>query len=199
VRAGFERLRATLAARTPGSHAVDAIRPEFLPEGGLRRAAVLVPLFEHDGAAHVLLTRRRPDLTRHAGQVSFPGGRIEPGEDALTAALREAEEEIGLEVARVDVLGPLDETLVLATGFRLTPWVGVVPYPYPYAPHPGEVEAILYVPIAALSRQGVHRTEEREAYGNPRYLVHFYDLPTVTIWGATARVLHQLLALWSPP
>lgn len=196
--ASFDRLRATLAARTPGDHGIEALRPEQLPEGGLRRAAVLVPLFEHDGHAHVLLTRRRPDLTRHAGQVSFPGGRIEPGEDARSAALRETEEEIGLDPTRVDVLGQLDETLVLATAFRLTPWVAVVPYPYPYSPQPAEVEAILYVPIAALVRPGVHRAEEREAYGNPRYLVHFYDLPAVTVWGATARVLHQLLTLWSP-
>lgn len=196
--ASFERLRAILSARTPGDHGIDALRPELLPEGGLRRAAVLVPLFEHDGEAHVLLTRRRPDLARHAGQVSFPGGRIEPGEDALAAALRESQEEIGLDPERVGVLGRLDETLVLATGFRLTPWVGVVPYPYRYAPQPAEVEAILYVPIASLVRPGVHRTEEREAYGNPRYLVHFYDLPAVTIWGATARVLHQLLTIWSP-
>jgi 8-oxo-dGTP pyrophosphatase MutT (NUDIX family) len=198
VSAGFDRLRATLAARTPGSYRFDLLRPELLPEGGLRCAAVLVPLFELDDEAHVLLTRRRPDLARHAGQVSFPGGRIEPGEDALSAALREAQEEVGLDPATVDVLGQLDETLVLATGFRLTPWVGVVPYPYRYMPHPAEVEAILYVPLADLARPGVHRTEEREAYGD-RHLVHFYDLPAVTIWGATARVLHQLLTLWSSP
>ena len=196
--AGFDALRATLAARTPGSYRFESLRPELLPEGGLRRAAVLVPLFEHGGAAHVLLTRRRPDLTRHAGQVSFPGGHIEEGEDALSAALRESREEIGLEPAEVDVLGRLDETLVLATGFRLTPWVGIVPYPYRYVPQPAEVEAILYVPVAALRAPGVHRTEEREAYGD-RHLVHFYELPTVTVWGATARVLHQLFTLWSSP
>ncbi len=194
---GMDRLRATLAARAPGSSQLEALRPELLPEGGLRHAAVLVPLFEHEGEAHVLLTRRRPDLSRHAGQVSFPGGRIEAGEAPLSAALREAQEEVGLDPARVEVLGRLDETLVLVTGFRLTPWVGLVPYPYPYTAHPAEVEAILYVSLAALVRPGVHRTEEREAYGD-LHLIHFYDLPAVTIWGATARVLHQLLTLWSP-
>jgi 8-oxo-dGTP pyrophosphatase MutT (NUDIX family) len=130
--------------------------------------------------------------------VSFPGGRIEAGEAPLSAALREAHEEVGLDPTRVEVLGRLDETLVLVTGFRLTPWVGLVPYPYPYLAHPGEVEAILYVPLSDLARPGVHRTEEREAYGD-LHEVHFYDLPVVTIWGATARVLHQLLTLWSPP
>lgn len=195
---GFDHLRAALAARAPASFPLDSIQPEFLPEGGLRPAAVLVPLFEHEGEARVLLTRRRPDLRQHAGQVSFPGGRIERGEDVLAAALREAQEEVGVEPARVDVLGQLDEVLVLATGFRLTPWVGLVPYPYPYMPQPAEVDEILHVPVAALARAGVHRTEEREVYGG-RHLVHFYDLPAVTIWGATARVLHQLLALWSSP
>jgi 8-oxo-dGTP pyrophosphatase MutT (NUDIX family) len=198
VSSGFERLRAVLAARAPRSCRLDSIRPDLLPEGGLRRAAVLVPLYEQEGEAHVLLTRRRPDLRQHAGQVSFPGGRIEQGEEVLSAALREAHEEVGVEPDRVDVLGQLDEVLVLATGFRLTPWVGLVPYPYAYMPQPAEVEEILHVPLAALAGAGVHRTEEREAYGG-RHLVHFYDLPSVTIWGATARVLHQLLALWSPP
>ncbi len=194
---GMDRLRATLAARAPRSFKFESLRPELLPEGGLRHAAVLVPLFEHAGEAHVMLTRRRHDLNRHAGQVSFPGGRIEAGEEPLSAALREAQEEVGLDPTRVEVLGRLDETLVLVTGFRLTPWVGLVPYPYPYLAHPAEVEGILYVPLSALARPGVHRIEEREAYGD-LHEVHFYDLPEVTIWGATARVLHQLLTLWSP-
>jgi 8-oxo-dGTP pyrophosphatase MutT (NUDIX family) len=192
----LERLRTLLSARAPGSYPFDALRAEHLPPGGLARAAVLVPLYAVAGEPHVLLTLRRADLRRHAGQVSFPGGRIEPGEGAREAALREAQEEIRLDPARVELLGQLDETLVLATGFRLTPWVGVVPYPYPYLAHPGEVEAILEVPIASLARPGAHHTEEVEAYGE-RHLVHFYDLPAVTIWGATARILDQLITLWS--
>jgi mutator protein MutT len=189
------RLREVLAARRPGSFPFESLPPEHLPEGGLQRAAVLVPLFEHEGRPHVLLTRRRADLRRHAGQVSFPGGRIDAGETARQAALREAQEEIGLDPARVELLGQLDETLVLVSAFRLTPWVGVVPYPYPYAAHPGEVESILYVPLEALLRPGVHRTVPREAYGR-MVEVHLYELPAVTVWGATARVLDQLLSLW---
>lgn len=192
----LSRLRAILASHVPASFPFDRLRPEHLPDGGLGRAAVLVPLFEHDGEPHVLLTVRPGHLKRHAGQVSFPGGRVEEGEAPRAAALREAEEEIGLEPARVEVIGQLDETLVLVSGFRLTPWVGVVPYPYPYVPHPGEVEAIVYVPLSALSRPGVHRTEHRDAYGE-RHLVHFYDLPGLTIWGATARILEQLMRVWS--
>jgi 8-oxo-dGTP pyrophosphatase MutT (NUDIX family) len=192
----FERLRAALASRAREDFPFDALRAEHVPAGGLRRAAVLVPLLEKDGAPHVLLTRRHGDLRHHAGQVSFPGGRIEEGEDARAAALREAHEEIGLDPAQVDLLGLLDETLVLVSAFRLTPWVGVVPYPYPYVPHAAEVEEILILPLAAFVAPGVHRLEEREAYGE-RHLVHFYDLPEATVWGATARVLHKLLAIWS--
>ena len=192
------RLRDALAARPREDFAFDALRPEHLPDGGLRDAAVLVPLLERDGEVHVLLTRRRADLRRHAGQVSFPGGRVDPGEESLDAALREAEEEVGLARYEVDVLGRLDETLVLVTGFRLTPWVGAVPYPYPYRAHPGEVEEILFVPLSELARPDVHHTEEREVYGLV-HEVHFFDLPAVSIWGATARVLHKLLALWTAP
>jgi len=192
---GLVALREKLAAY-PQKSLPSSLRPELLPEGGLRKAAVLVPLFEHEGEVHVLLTLRRSDLRHHAGQVSFPGGRLEPGEDPRTAALREAHEEVGLEPERVELLGQLDETLVLATGFRLTPWVGVVPYPYPYVAHPAEVEPLLYVPFSSLLRRGAHRSEPREVYGMV-HEVHFYELPLVTVWGATARVLHQLLALWS--
>jgi 8-oxo-dGTP pyrophosphatase MutT (NUDIX family) len=191
------RLREVLASRPPRTLDGAAL-PPGAPEGGLREAAVLVPLFEHEGETQVLLTLRRMDLRHHAGQVSFPGGRIEPGETPLAAALREAQEEVGLDPGRVEVLGALDEVMVLATGFRLVPWVGITPFPYPYVAHPAEVEALLYVPLSSLARSGVHRTEQLEAYGAP-HEVHFYDLPAVTVWGATARVLHQLLALWSTP
>jgi 8-oxo-dGTP pyrophosphatase MutT (NUDIX family) len=192
----FEPLRAALNARTPQACAVDAVPAEFLPEGCLQRAAVLVPLFERDGEPWILFTRRPAHLRRHAGQVSFPGGRVDPGDrDTLAAALREAQEEVGLEPARVDVLGALDECLVLASGFRLTPWVGCVPYPYPYVPRPEEVEEIFQAPLAALARPEAHRIELREAYG-ARHEVHYYAFGRQTIWGATARILSQLLAIW---
>ncbi|HTP27776.1 MAG TPA: CoA pyrophosphatase [Anaeromyxobacteraceae bacterium] len=194
---GIDRLRAVLSTRAPRELRAEAFPPALLAaQGELSRAAVLVPLFEREGEVHVLLTRRRADLRQHAGQVSFPGGRMENGEESLAAALREAWEEIGLEPRRVEVLGRLDETLVGTTWFRLTPWVGLVPYPYPFVANPGEVEAILSCSLIDLARPGVHRTEEREAYGG-RHLIHFYEIPPLTIWGATARILSELVTLWS--
>ena len=196
----FEALKATLASRTPGRLDLASISRNYLEsEGALRPAAVLVPLFRKDGEVHVLLTRRRADLRRHAGQISFPGGRIDPHDDStLAAALREAEEEVGLDRRQVEVLGELSEQLVVMTGFRLTPWVGRVPYPYPFVPHLGEVDEILEVPLDLLARPGARRTETREAFGM-LHEVHFFSLGRDTIWGATARVLSELLAVWRGP
>ena len=95
------------------------------------------------------------------------------------------------------MLGRLSETVVLQSAFRLTPWVASVPYPYPYAAAPREVEAIWHVPLPALMAPGVHRTERRLAYGL-EVDVHYYEVEGRTIWGATARVLSELLGIWSP-
>jgi 8-oxo-dGTP pyrophosphatase MutT (NUDIX family) len=191
----FERLRVALGARPPGVAPVADIAPEHVPPGGFHRAAVLVALHEKDGAPHVLLTRRTAHLSRHPGQISFPGGRLDPEEDHLAAALREAREEIALEPARAELLGRLSEVLVLTSAFRLTPWVASVPYPYPYAAAPHEVDEILHVPLAALLTPGAHRTERREAYG--RIVdVHYFTVGELTIWGATARILAELVTVW---
>lgn len=191
----LERLRPALARRTPADAPVDRISPEHLPPGGFARAAALVPLHEKDGEPHLLLTRRPRHMRRHPGQLSVPGGRIDPGEDPLEAALRETEEEIGLPRARADVLGRLSETLVLQTAFRLTPWVASVPYPFPYVAAPGEVEEILHVPLAALADPRLHRVEPREAYGMSLD-VHYFTLGGEVLWGATARIVWELLGVW---
>jgi 8-oxo-dGTP pyrophosphatase MutT (NUDIX family) len=174
---------------------VDRIAPAHLPPGGFARAATLVPVHDIGGEPHLVLTRRPMHMRRHAGQLSFPGGHLEPGEDALAAALRESREEIGLDPARVDVLGRLSETLVLQSAFRLTPWVASVPYPYPYAADPREVEEILHVPFAALLRPEAHRVERREAYGM-NLDVHYFELEHDVLWGATARITWELLGIW---
>ncbi len=191
----FAALAGALAAHTPAAAPVDRILPEHLPRGGFLRAAVLVALHEKDGAPHVILTRRQKTLSRHPGQIAFPGGKLDPDEEHLAAALREAQEEIGLAPGDARVLGRLSEALVLTSAFRLTPWVASVPYPYPFVPEPGEVEEILHVPLADLAARGAHRTERREAYGM-LVSVHWFYWREETIWGATARILFELLEVW---
>ena len=193
----FAALSRALAARAPGlaPFAPEEIAPAFLPEGGFVRAAVLIPLHLKDGEPHVLLTLRPPHLRHNPGQFAFPGGKLEPDEADLAAALREAREEVGLDPATAEVLGRLSDTLVLRSPFRLTPWVAAVPYPYPYAAAEGEVAEILHVPLAALAREGAHRIEVGEAYGKP-VDVHYFDVGAGEAWGATARILHELLAIW---
>ena len=193
----IEDLRRALSGRPFTLLDVVALTPAYRHSTAkLAKAAVLVPVFLRDGEPHVLMTRRRDDLRLHPGQISFPGGRIDPADvDAQAAALREAEEEIGLSPTDVDVLGRLDEALVVTSGFRLTPWVGVVPYPYPWVAQAAEVAEIVEVPVAALARPGARRVETREAYGMT-HEVHIYTVGEYRIWGATARVLSELLAAW---
>ena len=164
--------------------------------GALREAAVLVPVYFDGEAARVLMTRRRNDLRLHPGQISWPGGRIDPGDaDSRAAALREAHEEIGLDPAHVEVVGRLGEALAVLSGFRLTPWVGVVPYPYPYVAQPEEVAGLVELSVADLVAPGSHRVGTREAFGMV-HQVHTFDVGGNVVWGATARILHQLVTVW---
>lgn len=188
-------LAAAIRARGPAPSPLDSAPPSRLPPGGLARAAVLVPLFEKEGAVHVLLTRRPATMRHHAGQVSFPGGRVEPGEAPLAAALREAREEVGLDPARAVVFGPLTETVALQSAFRLTPWAAGVPYPYPYAAAPAEVAALLELPLAALAAPGAYRVELQERWGMSVEVPHF-TVGAEVVWGATGRVLAELVDLW---
>jgi 8-oxo-dGTP pyrophosphatase MutT (NUDIX family) len=191
----FDRLQAALGARPLGPDPTAGVAAEHLPPGGFRYASVLVPLYEVEGAPHVLLTLRPTTMKHHPGQISFPGGRLDAGEASLQAALREAHEEVGLDPRRVAVLGRLSEVMVLTTPFRLTPWVASVPYPYPYAAAPDEVEEILHVPFAALLDEAAYDVSRVEAYGM-LLDTHTYRVGPHRIWGATARILRELLSVW---
>ena len=116
----------------------------------------------------------------------------------MQAALREAHEEVGLDRRAATVLGRLSEVIVLTSPFRLTPWVASVPYPYPYAAQPGEVEEILHVPFAALLDEAAYGVSRVEAYGMT-IDTYIYRAGPHVIWGATARILNELLSVWRTP
>jgi 8-oxo-dGTP pyrophosphatase MutT (NUDIX family) len=172
-------------------------RPPVLPgPGGHRPAAVLVPLVLENGAWHGLFTERPHDLPIHPGQVSFPGGRAEPGDPDLAAtALREAEEEIGLAASRVTLLGALPPRLTI-TDYWLTPIVGIVAPGTPLVPSPREVAEIFTVPWDWLADPANVTTEYRDHPRlGPATPVLFYRWPGHTIWGLTARIVSELAAL----
>ena len=160
-----------------------------------RRAAVLIPLFKKDGEYHILFTRRTNKVEHHKGQISFPGGRQDKGDkDLLATALREAREEMGIEEKDVHILGELDDICTVSTDFCVSPFVALLPYPYPYKVNPREIEEVIEVPLSGLLDNRRFRQEIYEKDGQP-FPVYFYQHEGHTIWGATAKILKQLLDL----
>jgi 8-oxo-dGTP pyrophosphatase MutT (NUDIX family) len=167
-----------------------------IDQPGLVRAAVLIPLFKKNGEYHVLLTRRTDKVRHHKGQISFPGGRQDQGEDFLATALREAKEEMGIEAKDVRILGELDDMCTVASDFCIAPFVGLIPYPYPFKINRHEIEEIIEVPLSVFLDETKFREELRSRDGES-VLVYFYQHDEHTIWGATARILKQLMDLIS--
>ncbi len=157
-------------------------------------AAVLVPLFEEDGEARAVLTRRSEKMRTHTGQVAFPGGRIEPGEQAEQAALREATEEVGLDARIVKVVGELQPLSTLSGTGAIRPFVGALSSRPELVPNPDEVARIFDVALAELLSDGVWHEERWDIPGRPNSPVWFFELAGETIWGATARILVDLLS-----
>ncbi|MDP3736780.1 MAG: CoA pyrophosphatase [Hyphomonadaceae bacterium] len=197
TRADFD---ARLATRLAASDAVfdDVVRTDYdlnpgwpaPPKQAIRKAAVLVGLMDRGDDYGVLLTLRPDTMPSHAGQVAFPGGRIEAGETPLEAALREAHEEVGVVPASVRVLGQADPYLT-GSGFSISPFVGILPEGFVPAPHEREVAAVFETPLSFLMNPVNHERHERE-YGGA--LRAYYAMPHNGryIWGATAGMLKAL-------
>lgn len=187
--------------------AAAAVRPADLsrhlppPEGG-RKAAVLILFGESDDGPDVLLVQRSEDLRAHAGQPAFPGGALDPGDDdAAAAALREAEEETGLDPAGVEIVAALPELFVSVSGFAVTPLLGWWRKPSPvHAVDPAETALVARVPIKELADPANRlRIRHRSGYVGPAF-----EVRGMTVWGFTGGLLDRVLALggwerpWSP-
>ena len=167
------------------------LNPGMTPLPPIKEAAVLVPLIDRPDGLTVLLTHRTTHLANHAGQVSFPGGRVDLADgDVEETALRETQEETGLDRSHVRIIGRLD-IYITRTGFAVTPVVGVVTPPFELAPDPFEVAEVFEVPLSFLLDSNNHQVCSREFEGTVRY---FYAMPYGRhyIWGATAGILMNL-------
>lgn len=172
--------------------------PAAFPHLGLRKAAVLLPVQDIAGELSLILTQRPMHLRAHPGQISFPGGKIEPSDtNAIAAALREAEEEIGLLRHNVDVVGtfPAHNTF---TGFEITPVIGIVKQAFVMKLDPGEVADCFSVPLSFFI-EPTHRHQKRFLRQGRYYDVHFIPYQQRFIWGATAAIIDHLCRHLSIP
>lgn len=165
--------------------------PRRLAARDVRQASVLVPLYVDAGELWVVLTKRTDSLPSHKGQIAFPGGGRELGEDAWAAALRETHEEIGIAPERVLRLGQLDEA-DLPSGFRVLPCVGALPFPFQTTPNPDEIAEVFAIPVSAFAHPGLVEERPVRLDGRERVL-RIYHIGGRQIWGATARILQNLL------
>lgn len=162
-----------------------------LPHDDSRQAAVLVPLYVDARELWTLLTKRSEELPTHKGQIAFPGGGLEPGEDAWDGALREAHEEVGIEPEKVLRLGQLDE-METGSGYRIVPCVGAVSYPLETRINPHEIDEIFPVPVTAFSNPQL--VEDRPVtLDGAETTLRVYHIGGRQVWGLTARIIQNLL------
>lgn len=159
-------------------------------------SAVMLPIYYKEGQCYILFTRRTEKVKEHKGQISFPGGARLDGESLRETALRESLEEIGLAPTDVEVLGELDDTVTITSNFIVTPFVGVIPWPNSLKADGWETDELIEAPIAALLDKN-SREDKNEVIDGKPVTSYFYHYGGRVIWGATARILHQFLELYT--
>ncbi len=178
-----EELKAFLAQRTKKT----IVDKDRIP------AAVLIPIFKSDGQYHIVFIKRTETVKTHKGQISFPGGARDAGDNTLLdTALREADEEIGLRPEDAKVLGELDDEVTTTSNYIVTPFAAIVPHPYRFTPNKDEVDSILEVPIPALLDKECLKPDT-EMLNGEKMDSFAYHYRGKVIWGATARILNKLL------
>jgi 8-oxo-dGTP pyrophosphatase MutT (NUDIX family) len=195
-------LRRRLADGLPGPRAMRAMAVSdraFVPvdrarAAGCREAAALVLVFARTNVACTVVTLRSGSLLHHSGQISLPGGSMEPGEDDVACARREAGEELGIALADLEVLGRLTAIYVPPSGFCISPVVGWLAQQPAWRPSATEVAQVIEVPIAHLDR--AHRRVETSEGGGQVRRIPYYEIGEHHIWGATAMILCELSAVW---
>jgi 8-oxo-dGTP pyrophosphatase MutT (NUDIX family) len=170
------------------------------PYPDARRAAVLLPVFESYGETYLAFIRRASTLRAHSGEIAFPGGKVEYGESfPVMTALRETQEEIGLDPASIEVLGLLPPVFTVVSNYLITPVVAFLPSGLgTLTLQPSEVTEVIRAPLRRLSDPAIAHTEQWSRSGRVR-TVYFYTFDTYQIWGATGRMLAAFLALLSSP
>jgi len=200
MEAFIKRLEERLKSPLPGATAHDLMRaipvgplkPNFKHSEPPRPGAVLICLYEEDGELKFPLIKRPEYLGAHSGQVSLPGGKAEPNEDAVTTALREAEEEIGIVPGELRVIGRLTDFFVIPSNFMVTPVVVTCNSVPEFDPDPREVSRVLTARLFELSKQDAIRNKEITAAGTFRMMAPHFEIEGEVVWGATAMILNEL-------
>lgn len=158
-----------------------------------RRAAVLIPVSQNGDEQFVLLTRRTETVEHHKGQISFPGGAVEPGDpDLLSTAIRETREELGIPPDQIRILGVLDDVNSRTSGFVITPFVGQIPHNYPLTVSRAEIAEVLVVPLATFRDPRNLRVETVQR-GGEQAEIFFYHYHRYEIWGLTAQIMKRMV------
>jgi 8-oxo-dGTP pyrophosphatase MutT (NUDIX family) len=183
--------------KTELKKALAARRKHVITEAGRVPSAVLIPLFKDKGEYHVVFIKRTDTVKTHKGQISFPGGARDKDDKTLRdTAVRESFEEIGVKTGDVEIIGELDDEITTTSNYIVTPFVGVIPWPYKFTPNKDEVDRIIEVPVSCLLDKDCLKPaiETLDGIVVDSFAYHYNGN---VIWGATARILNKFLGILS--